>query len=100
MTMKVENSRTNEAVGPVGVDLPRTAQKTGAAAGSDQVRFSGDLRLAHAAVKAAGTSVDVRPDVVAEARLELANGTLGNDLERLADRIVDALTYSHDDNPS
>ena len=100
--MKVENSRTNQdvAVGPVGTDPSRSAQKSGGAAGSDRVRFSGDLRLANAAVKAAGTSVDVRPDVVAAARLELASGELGNDLEHLADRIVDALTYSHDDNPS
>ena len=98
--MKVENSRTHEAVGPAGVDMPRTAPRMGGSVGSDQVRFSGDLRLAHAAVKAVGTSADVRPDVVAEARLELVSGSLGNDLERLADRIVDALTYSHDDNPS
>lgn len=98
--MKVENSRTHEAVGPVGVDLPRTAPTTGGTASSDRVRFSGDLRLAHAAVKAAGSSDDVRPDLVAQARLELASGSLGTDLEHLADRIVDALTYSHDDNPS
>ena len=100
--MKVENSRTNPnvAVGPTGIDVHRSAQKSGGPAGSDRVQFSGDLRLANAAVKAAGTSVDVRPDVVAAARLELASGALGNDLERLADRIVDALTYSHDDNPS
>ena len=79
--MKVEHSRTHEAVGPVGADLPRIAPKTGGAAGPDQVRFSGDLRLAHAAVKAAGTSVDVRPDAVAKARFELASGSLGTDLE-------------------
>ena len=30
----------------------------------------------------------------------LDSGQLGNDLERLADSIVDALTYSHDDDPS
>jgi anti-sigma28 factor (negative regulator of flagellin synthesis) len=69
-------------------------------ADGDRVRFSGDLRLANEAVKAAGTRVDVRPDLVAAARAELADGQLGNDPGRLADRIIDALTSSHDDIPS
>lgn len=100
--MKVEHSRTSHgaAIDSTGSDLPRPARKTGGAAGPDRVRLSGDLRLANDAVKAAGTSLEPRPDLVAAARAELAAGTLGTDLDRLADRIVDALTYPHDDHSS
>jgi hypothetical protein len=100
--MKIEQPRTNvdAAVGPQGIDVPRQAPKAGGAAGLDRVRFSGDLLLANAAVKAAGTGTDVRPAAVAEAKALVASGALGNDLEHLADRMVKALTYSHDPDPS
>jgi hypothetical protein len=100
--MKIENPRTNSgaAVGQVEADAARSARNAGRTAGSDRVQFSGDLLLANAAVKAVGTGAAVRPDAVAEARALVASGDLGTDLEHLADRIVNALTYSHDDDPS
>ncbi len=101
--MKVENPHANPSVaaGPVDTGTAaRPSAKPVGVTGSDRVQFSGDFRLAKEAVKAVETPVDIRPDVVAAARADLDSGRLGNDLERLADRIVDALTYSHDDDPS
>jgi len=99
--MKVENPLTtpSSAINPADNSAARTAQKPGSAA-PDQVRLSGDLRLAKAAVQAVQSGPDVRADKVAEARALLDSGELGTDLERLADRIVDALAYSHDDDPA
>ena len=100
--MKVENPHANPTQGtsPVDIRTPRQAQKPSSAGGSDRVLLSGDLRLANAAVKAAGTSADIRQDAVDRARTLLSTGQLGNDLERLADRLVEAMIHSHDDNPS
>ncbi|MEO7191705.1 MAG: flagellar biosynthesis anti-sigma factor FlgM [Vicinamibacterales bacterium] len=101
--MKVQNPHTNAsaAVGPIGTGADaRPAQKAAEAAAPDRVRLSGDLQLANAAVRAAEVNVDVRPDAVARARVLLAKGELGVDLHRLADRIVDALVSSYDDDPA
>ena len=100
--MKVENPHANPALGtsPVDIRVPRQAQKPSGTQGSDHVLFSGDLRLANAAVKAAGTTAEIRQDVVDRARTLLSTGELGNDLERLADRLVEAMIHSHEDNPS
>jgi flagellar biosynthesis anti-sigma factor FlgM len=43
------------------------------------------------AVGPVGSQHDVRPDVVARAKAALANGDVGADLERLADRMIDGL---------
>ena len=101
--MKVENPHANPSVaaGPFETGYAaRPSTRPVGVTGSDQVRFSGEFRLAKEAVKAAETPVAIRPEVVAEARALLERGELGNDLERLADSIVNALTYSHDDHPS
>jgi hypothetical protein len=66
--------------------------------GSDAVCLSPDLRLADQAVRAASADVD-RPDAVARGRALMASGTLGGDVERLADHMIDALLHS-DDNPA
>lgn len=100
--MKVENPHANPSVaaGPVETGpAARPSARPVGVTGSDQVRFSGEFRLAKEAVKAAETPVAIRPDAVAEARALLDSGELGNNLERLADSIVNALTYSHDDDP-
>jgi anti-sigma28 factor (negative regulator of flagellin synthesis) len=63
---------------------------------TDAVTLSGDLQLADVALRAAAMAGDVRPEAVAHA-IELFNqGTLGADLEQLADRIIDSLTESRD----
>lgn len=100
--MKVENPYANPSVaaGPVETGpAARPSARSVGTTGSDSVRFSGEFRLAKEAVKAVETPVEIRPDAVAEARALLDSGELGNDLERLAGSIVDALTYSHDDDP-
>lgn len=101
--MKIENPHTNVnlAVGPTGADqLIRTAQKSGSAMGSDSVRLSSDLQLANLAMKAVEEAGAIRPDAVARGRALVERGDLGNDLEGLADSIIDALANSHDDNPT
>jgi anti-sigma28 factor (negative regulator of flagellin synthesis) len=59
---------------------------------SDSVRLSGDLRLADAAVRLAAVAGDVRPEAVARARALLESGKLGDDPERLADRLIDTIS--------
>jgi len=67
------------------------------AGSEDAVSLSSDLRLADEAVRAAALDGDVRPEAVARARGLLARGALGNDLEGLADRIIESLIESRDD---
>lgn len=63
----------------------------------DAVRLSSDLQLAEVAIKAAAMAGDVRPEAVAHAMELLNQGKIGSDLEQLADRIIDSLTESRDD---
>lgn len=60
-------------------------------AAGDRVEVSTDAQLISTAVQAAKDSPDVRVDAVERGRRALENGTLGNDPDRLAKRIVDAL---------
>jgi anti-sigma28 factor (negative regulator of flagellin synthesis) len=62
----------------------------------DAVKLSDSLKLADEAVRAAAISGDVRPQAVARARQMIATGTLGTDIEALADRIIDSLLESRD----
>ncbi len=64
---------------------------------SDDVTLSVELRLADHAVRAAALSGDVRPLAVERARHLMQSGVVGNDLEKLADRIIDSLIQSRDD---
>jgi flagellar biosynthesis anti-sigma factor FlgM len=63
----------------------------GAAQASDRVEVSPEAQLVAAAIQAAHESPDIRMDAVERGRLALLNGTLGQDPDRLADRIIDAL---------
>jgi hypothetical protein len=101
--MKVNNPYTkpSSAIDFIGQDSTRrAAQKSGGAAGPDRVQLSGDLRLAKAAVQAAAVQTEVRPDAVNRAKALLERGELGQDVGRLADAMLAALTYPYDDNPS
>lgn len=67
-----------------------SAQKTQA----DRVQVSPDALLVTNAVKSANDSPDIRPEAVARAKAKLNAGEIGNDPERLADRIIDDLLKS------
>lgn len=62
-----------------------------AVAGGDRVELSRDAKLMDSAVKAASSSPEIRQDVVERARQRLLSGELGQDVEKLADRIIDHL---------
>jgi hypothetical protein len=55
------------------------------------VEVSPEAQLVAAAIQAAQDSPEIRMDAVERGRLALLNGTLGQDPDRLADRIIDAL---------
>jgi hypothetical protein len=98
--MKVDDPRAhfNLPVTPVAPEPNRPVAKTPGvpAKPEDAVSLSSDLRLANEAVRAAALAGDVRLEAVARALALVASGKLGNDLERLADRIIESLTESRD----
>lgn len=98
--MKIEDPRSpvTPSAQPVTTEAirPSTPSKPGPV-GSDVVRLSGDLQMVDIAVRAAAMAGDVRPEAVASARELLQSGQLGQDLNRLADRIIDSLSEGHDD---
>ena len=98
--MKIDDPRAhfNLPVTPVTPEPARSGAKpaVGPAKSEDAVSLSSDLRLANEAVRAAALAGDVRPQAVARALALVASGQLGNDLERLADRIIASLTDSQD----
>jgi hypothetical protein len=96
--MKIEPTGTpsTNSVTRTSAESPRPAAAP-VSQGSDAVRLSGDLRLAEVALTAAAMAGDVRPDAVAHAIALYTNGQLGADLEQLADRIIESLTESRDE---
>ena len=60
----------------------------------DVVEFSPAVAIANAAVKSAAVSTDVRPEAVARAKALLEAGQVGQDLDALADKIIDSLLDS------
>lgn len=101
--MKIEHPGANSslrATKPVEAEAVRH-EGPAAAPVRDRVRLSTDLELVNAAVsKAMSPEPDVRPEAVARGKALVASGELGADLEALADRIMDTLVYSHEDNHS
>ena len=97
--MKIEQPHVKlELASRVGAKAGQSPVKPTTAQGQDAVRLSPDLRLADQAVRAASAETD-RPDAVARGRALMTSGTLGGDVERLADRMIDALLHS-DDSPA
>ena len=99
--MKIEQPHSGvEATKRVGADAGSTPAKAVAPRGAeaDAVQLSSDLQLADQAVRAAGT-VEQRPEVVTRMRELHERGVLGVDVERLADRMIDALIHSDDHTP-
>ena len=66
------------------------------APGTDSVTVSSDAQFATSAISASQSTADVRPDVVARAKQLLADGKIGNDPQRLADRLIDHALDSND----
>jgi len=62
----------------------------GRAAG-DRIEVSDDARLVNEAVREAAESPDIRTDHVERAKAKLEAGEIGNDVQRLADRLIDDL---------
>ena len=65
-----------------------------ARAGADQgdrFEVSADARLLGQAVDAASKSSEIRQDVVERAKAKLAAGEIGNEPQRLADKMIDSL---------
>ncbi len=98
--MKVDDPRAhfNLPVTPVAPEPSKNASKaaSGPAKSEDAVSLSSDLRLANEAVRAAALAGDVRPEAVAKAMRLIADGNLGTDLDRLADRIIDSIAEAQD----
>ena len=69
----------------------RTGKGASSGTSGDSITLSSDAQLLHGALKAAEELPATRADKVAEARLKLASGELGQDAQRLADRIIDSL---------
>lgn len=59
--------------------------------GTDSVQVSSDAKLMSAAVQKANEPTPIRTDKVEEMKRKLANGEIGTDAGRLADRIIDDL---------
>jgi hypothetical protein len=99
--MKIENPGTpsTTSVERTQSEPVRPATLPPVHSGSDEVRLSGDLHLANVALRAAAMAGDVRPEAVAQAIELVRQGQLGNNLERLADRIIDSITESRDHQP-
>ena len=69
----------------------RAQQARGAADTGDRVEVSADARLLGKAVDAAAKAPEIRQEVVERAKAKLAAGEIGNDANRLADRLIDSL---------
>lgn len=63
-----------------------------ARSGTDRVDVSDDARLLHAALASASQAPAIRQDRVDAVRQKLEAGQIGNDSERLADRLIDELS--------
>lgn len=69
----------------------RAQQARSTADSGDRVEVSADARLLGKAVDAAAKAPEIRQDVVERAKAKLAAGEVGNDANRLADRLIDSL---------
>lgn len=76
----------------VGTDGPGRAGQGSRTAKTDSVEVSSDARLMNQALRAASEGTGIRQDRVDAVRKKLEAGELGNDANRLADRLIDDLT--------
>jgi flagellar biosynthesis anti-sigma factor FlgM len=67
------------------------SEQAGAPATADRVQVSDQARLLSAAIQAAHEAPDTSEVAIERARQKRAAGELGNDAERLADKLIDSL---------
>ena len=95
--MKIEHPHVKlDSPGRVAPEAGQTPARAVTPQGTDNVRLSNDLLLATQAVRAAAADED-RSEAVLRARELYERGELGADIERLADRMIDALIHSDDE---
>jgi len=70
---------------------PQTAPERPSSRPRDRVDVSDGVAVFSAALEAARQAPSVRPEVVREMRDLLANGSIGSDLERLANSLIDSV---------
>ena len=99
--MKIQGYRPEDVAGAgqaQGTHGPDRAQQgtTGSAGApnraADRVEVSNDARLVSTALREASRAPNIRPEVVERAKAKLVAGEVGNDVYRLADKMIDALT--------
>ena len=105
--MKVEDPRSPNGASvsqtslEASVEAARQAREQRVQVREDGVKLSGEVRLAQDAVRASGVPVSpdegsVRSDAVARGRALLEGGTLGSDVDQLADALIESLLESHE----
>lgn len=72
-------------------DTPRERETRGARDASDRLDLSGEAAVLATAMRAAERFPDVRHALVERMQQKLANGEVGQDSARLADRMIDVL---------
>jgi flagellar biosynthesis anti-sigma factor FlgM len=95
MLMRIDDKGLPQGLQPLGgterteaeVRAGKTAQR--GQSGVDTVQLSPDAHLIHRAIAAVGDGPAVRADRVEAVRAKLEAGQLGQDLGRLADRLID-----------
>jgi flagellar biosynthesis anti-sigma factor FlgM len=92
--MKIQAERPDELAQASQAGAERNRVRNEATAksdrkSSDRVEVSPDAQLLNTAVKAVNDAPEIRADVVAAAKQKLLSGELGNDAERLAERLID-----------
>ena len=96
--MKIDGQPISADIDPSGA-TGRTAAskgkdggvKTGQTSSSDRIEVSSEARLLSTALAAAQSAPEVRADRVEAVRQKLAKGQIGNDVDRLANSMLDDL---------
>ena len=92
--MRIDSQRTPESTPTAQVGAPETSQASTAGQApstTDTAQISGDVAFAGQAMAAAQAASDVRPEAVARAQALLDSGQLGQNLDRLANKMIDSL---------
>lgn len=96
--MKIDpRADSTREVAPVVPDTTFPPPKAPEKKAQDDVTLSGALRLAEEAVRAAAITGDVRPHAVERARQLLVQGSVGSNVDDLAERIIDSLIQARVD---
>jgi flagellar biosynthesis anti-sigma factor FlgM len=95
--MRIHGERPDNVGQTASTQAPAERGRTGrsdhaaAPATADRVHVSDQARLLSAAVQAAHEAPDASEAAIERARQKRAAGELGNDAERLADKLIDSL---------